>query len=378
MNIRNTLATTGVIACLFCALYSTSIPDDKGEKTVYHIVKQGDTLWDISKHYKGDPWLWQSIWKLNDFIGNPHLIYPNQKILLTAKKERPALKLEPSEPAERKIAPMLSDSDIEQLTKADEVKTLSVQLQGPVDEGSSLIIKKLLRPVPLVTEETILRGGFIEKRENLPDAMVIDIKDEELWATQFGKLHIDRGTKHMVKKGDVLLVFSISKPVRHVLTNEKMGVKVLIKGKVKVISTKENTSECMVAESYEIIEKGDYVMRFKEIKIPNYDALLKPDIKNDATVIAILDPFANVHLYDMLFIDKGIDDGIRLGDRFDIYKSRKGRKHQPGENDPIGVLKVVNVRSKTASVMLISHRSGEVDVGDRVVLQARCRIVNAR
>ena len=184
MKIQNILVTAGVFACLFCALSSTSIPDDKAGETSYHIVKDGDTLWDISKNYKGDPWLWQSIWKLNDFIENPHLIYPDQKILLTVKKERTPLKLEPSGPVERKIAPLLSD--IEQLTKTDQDITSAEQLQLPVDEESSFIIKKLFRPAPLVTEETVLRGGFIENRENLPVAMVIQIQEEYLWATQFG------------------------------------------------------------------------------------------------------------------------------------------------------------------------------------------------
>ncbi|RMF85565.1 MAG: LysM peptidoglycan-binding domain-containing protein, partial [Nitrospinota bacterium] len=41
-----------------------------------HVVTKGDTLWDLSGRYLGDPRRWPEIWKQNRYITNPDLIYP--------------------------------------------------------------------------------------------------------------------------------------------------------------------------------------------------------------------------------------------------------------------------------------------------------------
>ena len=63
-----------------------------------HIVKTGDTLWDLSQKYLQDPKRWPEIWNYNNdafvrlpaankmrpsvAIKNPHLIFVGQKLLL--------------------------------------------------------------------------------------------------------------------------------------------------------------------------------------------------------------------------------------------------------------------------------------------------------
>lgn len=46
----------------------------------YYIVKQGDTLWDISKRFLGDATRYMEIFNLNENIKNPNLIYIGQEI----------------------------------------------------------------------------------------------------------------------------------------------------------------------------------------------------------------------------------------------------------------------------------------------------------
>ena len=77
-----------VALCVICAVGSSSAEQaagiaPSGQKGYLHKVEKGDTLWDITAHYLGTPWTWPSIWKENDGINNPHLIYPGDLIWIT-------------------------------------------------------------------------------------------------------------------------------------------------------------------------------------------------------------------------------------------------------------------------------------------------------
>lgn len=45
-----------------------------------YIVQKGDTLWDLSGEFFGDPFTWPGLWEINPHIQNPHLIYPGDSL----------------------------------------------------------------------------------------------------------------------------------------------------------------------------------------------------------------------------------------------------------------------------------------------------------
>jgi hypothetical protein len=59
-----------------------------------HVVKRGDTLWDISKLFLKSPWRWPELWGMNlEQIRNPHLIYPGQILILERFGDRARLRV---------------------------------------------------------------------------------------------------------------------------------------------------------------------------------------------------------------------------------------------------------------------------------------------
>jgi LysM domain len=59
-----------------------------------YTVKRGDTLWGISTLFLKSPWRWPELWGMNrDQIANPHLIYPDQVLMLVKRDGRATLQL---------------------------------------------------------------------------------------------------------------------------------------------------------------------------------------------------------------------------------------------------------------------------------------------
>src|ERR1043166_4806987 len=80
-----------VLLALSVGLGLSSSAEAQGAKPTSHTFKKGDPLWDISRTYLGDPFLWPQIYKLNtDLVKDPHWIYPNQVLRLVGAPERPS------------------------------------------------------------------------------------------------------------------------------------------------------------------------------------------------------------------------------------------------------------------------------------------------
>jgi len=59
-------------------------------REVKHVVKKGDTLWDLAQTYLKNPFRWPEIFHRNtDIVKDPHWIYPGEVIRISGNEVKP-------------------------------------------------------------------------------------------------------------------------------------------------------------------------------------------------------------------------------------------------------------------------------------------------
>lgn len=121
---RNVLLATGSLAFISFAATAAAqqqVPADNGKKPiptfaavtagpdeVTHVVKKGDTLWDLAKEYLKDPFRWPDVFLRNtDIVENPHWIYPGETIRIPSSEVKPEvlarIATKPAPPSDRTV-----------------------------------------------------------------------------------------------------------------------------------------------------------------------------------------------------------------------------------------------------------------------------------
>src|SRR5688572_16767700 len=97
-----------------------------------HVVRKGDTLWDIAREYTSDPFRWREVYDLNTaIVRNPHWIYPGERLRLpgAAVADNTAAPVATSEPRDLPVVAERTESPTESPT----VELAAAPMAAPFD-----------------------------------------------------------------------------------------------------------------------------------------------------------------------------------------------------------------------------------------------------
>lgn len=203
-------------------------------------------------------------------------------------------------------------------------------------------------------------SGFI--REDIPSDGVVA-------KTAYNRQVVGRGDTVYLRMrhpeditlGSLYTVYRRSRKVFHPSSEQYLGNLFSIVGVVRMTKIDHDLATAKVDHGYMWIAPGDMVMPFS---LPSMeDAAISETSSPDTAgmVIEIQTPRTLVAQSNIVYLDLGRVDGLRIGDRFEILRSRRGFP-----TEAIGEVKILAVEDMTATALIV-RATMPVAIGDQVM-----------
>jgi len=260
------------------------------------------------------------------------------------------------------------------LRKPEWVRVLVLVLGAGLLWGSATLAFAESAPSPsaivpatkLVGEQAIVfQGGYIQATPEPFAATVIALRETKSLFSYGDIAFLKIKPTVDVKVGDQLTILRSVKQIYHPRTRAYMGQMIRILGVVEITrASDEGVAEVRVVQSFDALSRGDRLKMFEvPPPVPPQQVTSDPpigvivDFKEQRQITATL---------DVIYIDKGEQDGVALGDRFSVI--RPGRRQSATAKTldlTVGEIKVVGLQARTATAYVVKSTEG-LERGDIV------------
>lgn len=330
--------------------YPKELNPPEGSKT--HLVEKGDTLWDLSGKYLGNPYAWPQIWELNQWIKDPHWIYPGDPLIIDLSRAvatgvpgaianlQPDRRADPSVMRRPELGFAIQDF---------------FQLPFLAADGAEAYYKNL--------------GAFTitsKKRE-----------DRE-YLSEGETIYLNGGTNQGLKPGDRLLILkTVARKLMHpTIERKNLGDVLQQVGVVRIATVQPKGAVAIIERCVDSVQVGDHLVQFTEpTTIPLH---LRTDTSDPVKLVSpcpivvyVRDAKLSAAGGDMIIIDKGSNDGYKVGDVFLAARLKTFPVSSDTDRKPatattsyyLGQALVIHVDAQTATCRVLRSNE-ELRIGD--------------
>ncbi|WP_257312013.1 LysM peptidoglycan-binding domain-containing protein [Geothrix fuzhouensis] len=332
--------------------YPKELTVPEGSRT--HIVEKGDTLWDLSGKYLGNPYAWPQIWELNQWIKDPHWIYPGDPLIIDLSRAVATAGSVPESVSG--LQPDRRRADSSALRRPELAFSFQDFIQLPffAPEGAEAHYKN--------------QGAF---------TLTGNRRDDRRFLLEGETVYMNAGSEQGVKVGDRFLILkTVARKVQHPTTKHKFGDVVQQVGVIRVVTPLAKGSVATIERCLDGVEVGDHLVRFTEPA--NLPLQLRTDIidpvkvaPNSPVVVYARDNHQHTANGDMVIVDKGTNDGLKVGDVLLAVRTKTFSVGPDGDRKAatettthyIGQALVVRTDAQTATCRLL-RTTEEILLGD--------------
>ena len=341
-----------------------------------HLVQPGDTLWSISTAYLSNPFYWPKVWDANQFIKNPDRIYPGSMVTLPSPEAlQPSPEQKEAKAVEAPVEPMpVEEVPAEEVEEVVEEEPVTEATEAPkeVTPKPSASIMTMEEPAQRPLDIALLASvGYVLPGKVDHAGVLVGDKDHRVLMGEGNVVYLKSG-KFNSKEGDTLVVYRKIRKVYHPKTGKYLGKLVAVLGVMRVMEVAPKITTAKILRSYNYILAGDLVAPYESVQLPSLEEVPSGErAQVDGYVVDIKEDKVTIGQFDVVYIDRGIRDGIGRGSSFKVirdgertpYFSVGGGSLLPSRI--IGELEVITVNDRTATAKV--RRSTEpINRGDRI------------
>ncbi len=311
-----------------------------------YIIKKGDTLWDISDTKLEDHFLWPRLWNVNPQINNPDLIYPGDKIRIPSREELMRMPLIP-----KKKIPTVSKPKKPVFVLPEVVKPKYI-----VDRNLYITSGWISDEFPSIGEITYspLNRKIVGKGDIVYLKIYVEKLLSYLGMSEMPALLVVNNEG--VKSGKRFFAIRDIKVVKHPITGKPLGHQIRVTGILEIIGIDDKTTKAKITKSFEDVQIGDGLLPYQEMEPPLVtDMIRTPDIQG-----YIVESHTTSQLTgegEIVFLDKGQDDGIEVGDVFYAFS-------EPPVKRPIGKIQIISLQPTTSNAVILKSAQ-EIMIGTK-------------
>ena len=324
-----------------------------------HVVKRGDTLWELARLYLGNPFLWPRIFEANrpDPVEDAHWIYPMERLIIPPSLQQAEGRLlgdtlETPRPVEQPVTAVTPPP-----VEAPVPPGPPPAVMATVDLRRTIIPLSEYLAVPWVspTAEGQVVGRVIQPRD---PAAAEDRLARTLHPTDL--LYLGQLSASRPLVGDSLVVVRFSRTIG---TRGRIVEPVAI---LRVDSVSPTALIARIARQIADARVGDPVLTLD--RIPAVGAGTPEPVTGgvEGQLLEFHTPEPLHGITDLAFISLGSRDGVGIGDEFAVYVPARVVDHQaPSPLPPteIAIVRAVRVGDNTSTVRVTAVSSTALRAG---------------
>jgi len=257
-----------------------------------YVVKEGDTLWDISGRFLQEPWRWQEIWQANPQIKNPDLIYPGDELSLSFEAGKPVLRV-----------------------------------RRRVGGRPTVKLSPKVRPVVLDTAVPTIPVDVIQPFLSRPKVVAEDELDKAPYIVSLGKEHLlgGAGTKIYVRgiegsDATDYTVYRKGEAYRDPDTNEILGYEATYIGDA-VMQRAGDPAILVLSKTAREALAGDRLVAVGDEDFQRNFVPRAPDESVTGKIISLIGGVNQIGQYQVVVLNRGVQHGLAPGHVLAVYQT---------------------------------------------------------
>jgi hypothetical protein len=327
-----------------------------------HVVRTGDTLWDLSRAYLNDPFLWPEIYRLNtSVVEDPHWIYPGEVLRL---------------PDGAGVTTTTVADRVER--DAPQVPTRTVfsqMIEAPADAFGGVSTAPKV-PKPSIRRGELLAAPWVDVKGG-PDGQGRIVASAEISgiAEMVVRHRLEPQDRAYIKLpqtsvaalGDRYLSFRLGP----ILDDERQ---VIVPTGVLQVERADNgdATTVRVIIEFDEVNIGDGVIALPAVSLPDDVRPAPLELGLQTQVVWIASEAVLPTLQHYVVLDAPEQAGVKLGDHFTVLRPRKtledGSVLPP---EPIALLQIVRVSAHGSTAIVLDQRHPAIKTGAVAQLTAK-------